>query len=850
MFGRWKAALLVGLFSACLSLIFFLGREVFSELEGLATAQTDDVRWNMSQLEVELQRVQLAAKDVMGADDADLAEFRTRFDIFYSRITTISQSPLYLSLRDDGDARKQITLATRFLEAVTPIVDGPNDALAVALPSIRNRIDALLPEIRTLALIGVEKFVQYSGARRSDISNTLRDLVVSVVALVMVLFATIAVILRLYRQGQTASEEIHVVKSRFEAAITSSLEAVLVVDTEGLIVEYNGAAEAIFKYTREDAIGTNMAALLVPNNITDHHPADGMKPYLQSSKHSVVGAGRMRMQGRRKTGEIFPVELSISLAETQDQRVYVSYLRDITSELEAEEELRKARDEARAGEIAKSDMLTVMSHEMRTPLHGILGSLSLIEHNNLTARQLRHLNSIAVSGDLLLSHVNDVLDLSRLDSLAPIPQRTTFDLRDMTRQLMDSLRSNAEKRGNALQVEFLTDDLHSVFGHRTELQQCLMNLIGNAIKFTEGGVIALEMEKVLDGEMVEFRISDTGIGISSSDLERIFEEFVTIDTDYSRENPGTGLGLAITRRLVEMIGGEIQADSIEGEGSLFTLRAPLPDSAEEEASLEPPRLLHLDKNLCEGLSILVVEDNRINRMILKDMLDDLGCDVVQAADGFQGIEEAKKRCFDLMFLDISMPGLDGVQTLSEIRQLEGASQDTPAVAITALAAEKDRNRILEADFLDVLTKPVTASQIESKICDLFGVGMIGTTARDLDEDIATDFVARFGQDIFDKSAQQLIAALKVFANELALSLCLTPELKKTAHQLSGSAAVLGQQCIGSILQQIESHDGNAWAQSKLSFVSRLEQEMRGRLKNETGNLARTRSDHSGDLDAR
>ena len=219
--------------------------------------------------------------------------------------------------------------------------------------------------------------------------------------MILILLLAIVVLVKFYRQGQRVSHDNEVVRSRFEAAVSSSLDAVLVVDTSGRIVEFNGAAETVFGYARDEALGGEMAAMIVPEHLREAHRR-GMARFIETGEQKVIGAGRVRLEGMRKSGEIFPVELSISLSEADGERVFVSFLRDITRELEAEEELRSARDKAQESEKAKSDLLTVMSHEMRTPLNGILGSLELINQDNLDARQKRHLNSISVSGELLV----------------------------------------------------------------------------------------------------------------------------------------------------------------------------------------------------------------------------------------------------------------------------------------------------------------------------------------------------------------------------------------------------------------------------------------------------------------
>lgn len=820
--NQWKVAFLSGFLAAFGLLIILLGRDVILDLEALATAQTDDIRWNMSQLEVELLRVQLAAQDPPDQAEHNLAAFRQRYDIFYSRVATLTQSPLHRAVRNDPQAAKRLTSAWTFLEEFTPLVDGPDVALIAGLPRVRARLDMLLPDIRGLALIGVENSVRRADLSRNDISSTLTDLAVAVFGLILALTFTIFVLVRLFKRGQIVSNENKIVKSRFEAAVSSSLDAVLVVDISGQIIEFNGAAEAVFGYARDQALGQDMVELLVPPEQRSAHKVL-MRKFLKTGGKSLAGGGRIRLEAMRKSGEVFPVELTISLAQTEEQAVFVSFLRDITNELKAEEELRSARDKAQAGEKAKSDLLTVMSHEMRTPLNGILGSLSLIQKEKLTKRQMRHLNSIGVSGELLLSHVNDVLDLSRLDAKISEPRQVEFDLPQMVTRLVESLRGNAKQHRNSVTTTLLCAEELMVRGYQTELQQCLVNLIGNAIKFNRDSEVTVEVEQLPQSNIFEFRVSDNGVGISGEDLDRIFDEFVTIDTAYARENQGTGLGLAITKRLVKAMGGDIEVDSIEGEGSLFSFRVPLRPVAGQSVIDPETHETETGASLA-GKSALVVEDNDINRMILTDMLNDLGCDVTEASDGYQGVEAAALADFDILLLDISMPGLDGIETLARIRSQAGAAGNTVAIAVTAHAALSERNRFLAAHFVDVLVKPVAPELLEEKVLAALTIEA-KLPAGDDYEDVTAQFIERFGQEMFDKSFRNTMQEVAELLQALALAQDLPAALIEDAHRLAGSTAILGFTELREALQLVEVYDGRHWPSDKHSHLENLQSQV-------------------------
>ncbi|GGX59716.1 hybrid sensor histidine kinase/response regulator [Tateyamaria omphalii] len=816
--GKKPITLFAGLLIAGLVFIIYLGRSVIEDLDALSTALHDDISWNMSQLEIETLNLGSAAHSATHDPNSDLSVFRKRYDIFYSRVTTLTQSAFYQAIRDDDEAQASLAATKAFLDVATPIVDSPDDVLRAALSDMQRQIEELRPQVRALALAGIKVFAEAETERRAEFSHTLVKLAASVLSLILLLLAALFILIKLHRRGQQVAHDNQVVRSRFEAAVSSSLDAVLVVDTNGRIVEFNGAAEAVFGFTRAEALGGDMAEMIVPGHLRDMH-RKGMARYLETGEQKVIGAGRIRLEALRKSGEVFPVELSISLSEADGERVFVSFLRDITPELEAEEELKTARDKAQESEKAKSDLLTVMSHEMRTPLNGILGSLALIEQDTLNERQKRHLNSISVSGELLLSHVNDVLDLSSLSSDAAPQPKVTFDLREMVQQMADSLAANAQARGNTLTIEFLSDDLGTVCGAKRSLQQCLINLIGNAIKFTSDGVVGLEIERLNDTDLVEIRVSDTGVGIAPENLERIFEEFVTIDTTYARENVGTGLGLAITKRLVEAMEGEIEADSVPGEGSLFTLRLPLRvDRSKARKGGQP--VVRTPAQLRAGNRVLVVDDNEINRMILIEMLRNIGFAVDEASDGYEAIEAVSSQRFDVLFLDISMPGIDGIETLDRIRKLDVDWSSLPTIAVTAHAAQKDHEAIAQASFADILVKPVRPEDLQTKLSSVLPSQHMN--GDDQKEDVAENqFREQFGEAKYQQVLGAFHSDLADLVATLAGAQVLNQDTRDHAHKLSGSAAVLGERVVHGILQEIEHCDEVEWRDRRDQYIRDL-----------------------------
>ncbi|MFV0303003.1 MAG: PAS domain S-box protein [Paracoccus sp. (in: a-proteobacteria)] len=783
----------------------------------MSNATIDNVSWNTSQLEVELLRAREAVIAAQRNPGGGLFEVRTRFDIFFSRVASMSESDLFMSLRNQPSSNALLVSTVAYLDRTVPLIDGPDDALHAALPELEAQLDALKAGVRRIALTGTQLYAAEDTARRGKVSRTLLELAAALFLLILALIVALAILTKLFRRGQRYARAIHAARSRFEAVITSSLDAVVVIGLDGKIVDFNGAGESVFGYTRDEVIGADMAEMIIPDHLRERHRA-GMKRYLDSGRSTVIGKRRMRLEGKRKSGEVFPLEVSVSLTEAGGEEVLVSFLRDITQELQAEDQLRRARDKARKSERAKTDLLTVMSHEMRTPLNGILGSLSLIDRSDLSERNKKHLQSIEVSGELLLSHVKDVLDLSSLTVENLRHRRGLFNLRDLITRVSASLQATAEAHGNRLTVNFLTPGLDVVKGHKGALQQCLVNLAGNAIKFTRNGVVSIEVERLRSGDMVEIRVADTGVGIAPENLDRIFEEFVTIDTAFSRDNAGTGLGLAITRRLVEAMGARIDAESEPGEGSLFTIRVSLPE-AEMPDSATPSEAEGSAFEIPAGRRALVVDDNEINRMILTDMLSDMGLAACQAADGFAAIKALKARPADILLLDISMPGIDGIETLARIRALPVDWSNLPAVAVTAHASKEDHDRIMSADFNCLLIKPVSPSSVRDAIgCAL---GLRAPVRHRQQQDPRSDFEQRFGKEKYDRALREMQSDAAALLGAIETAPGLTRDHRQAAHRLAGSAAVLGQQDIWDKLQQLQYLDLEAPPEARTERIAAL-----------------------------
>ncbi len=785
--------------------IVWLARDISRQIDDLATANSDNLEYALSQVEVEffaLENAVLRARTASGP--GELAQVRRRFDIFYSRVSTLRDGALYAPLREEGSFSSVIEDAWSFLQRYVPEVDGDDARLAAALPAMDEDITLLRPGLRTLGISGIALFSLEADSRRAAVGATLQQVAFVAFALMLALFALVVMLLALIRRSQRAVTRMRMTSSRLSAVISTSLDGVLVVNRQGLVLDFNGAAEAIFGYAREEAIGRPMADLIVPDHMRAAHDA-GMKRYLDTGERKVIGTGRVQLDAKRKSGEVFPVELSISTARSEVGEIFVSFIRDISARVAAEQELMRARDDALAGEKAKADLLAVMSHEMRTPLNGLLGTMELLDGTALDDAQRNYLRIMGTSGELLLHHVNDVLDISRLDSGMAQLAIAPFDLPRLLQDLVDGQSAAARARGNRLVLAPVPEGIACVSGDAMRLQQVLLNLVGNAIKFTGNGEIAVEVDQVPATGELEFRVTDTGIGIAEADRERIFDDFVTLDASYGRRAGGTGLGLGITRRTVAAMGGTIGVESEAGEGSLFWVRLPLPATtattaatsvAADDAPAEP-----------DACDVLIVEDNAINRTVARAMLERFGHRVDEASDGAQGVEAASDCAYDLILMDISMPTMDGVQATRAIREGQGASRDARIVALTAHALPADIERFRAAGLDDTLIKPISRQGLARILGDTSAAEAAAGPPL-VREDVVADLVAQLG----DAHVARLIHSF--LAEGDATVAALPDDLDKAAaalHRLAGSAGVFGAAHLGDHLARLETlaRDGRA-----------------------------------------
>lgn len=540
-------------------------------------------------------------------------------------------------------------------------------------------------------------------------------------------------------RARAESQRVDALRAQLAAIVESSNDAIVGKTPEGIITHWNKSAEKIYGYAADEVIGQSVTMLAPPELHAEIH---AMLEKIRKGE-TIVNHESRRI---RKDGTMIDVELTLSPIRDDAGNIsgVSTIARDITERKQNEEELRRykdhleeevqqrtadlvlARNAAEAANQAKSVFLASMSHELRTPLNAILGFSSIMRKDSgLREDQRQNLDIINRSGGHLLTLINDVLEMAKIEAGRVQLDEAPFDLGAMVRDVTDMMQIRAQEKSLRLLIDQDSRFPRFIVGDEARLRQILINLVGNAVKFTQQGGVTIRLgtkHNAISHLLIE--VEDSGAGISPEDQQRVFEPFVQLGAQ--GDNKGTGLGLTITRQFVQLMGGTISLQSTPGTGSLFRIELPLREAAETDVIQVHASTTGEVVGLAPGqpvYRILIVEDQRDNQLLLSKLMESVGFQVKVAEDGEQGVQQFQQWHPHFIWMDRRMPVMDGLEAARRIRKLPGGSE-VKIVAVTASAFQEQRAEMLEAGMDDFVRKPYRSSEIYDCLSRQLGVSYV------------------------------------------------------------------------------------------------------------------------------
>ena len=514
------------------------------------------------------------------------------------------------------------------------------------------------------------------------------------------------------------------------------------------------------------------------------------------------------------------LQLIISIAVFSiDNIQLVERLTDYTHNLEEKvsertQELELAKFHAEQSSKSRSEFLANMSHEIRTPMNGVLGMMELLKETALNEQQLEYVGVAENSGNIMLVIINDILDLSKVESGKLVIEDEKFNLQETIDDLVSLFSKELKEKGVDLLVSIDSDIPNHLLGGQTRFSQVLINLLGNAKKFTNSGEISLTLTlNNISNDDVDLLVSvkDSGIGIAEKSIDKIFESFEQAEINTTRHYGGTGLGLTLCKKLINMMGGDIHVKSKLGEGSDFYFNIKMKQISEEENTVHHRRASDFNYNA----NVLVVEDNEVNQMVATGMLKNIGCDITIAENGQLGLDEIQKSDFDIILMDINMPVLNGCDATIKYREHEPENEHLPIIALTANILAEDVDTYYEAGMDDYISKPFSADMIRSVLNKWAPQTKVVNESGRRDSDTLSDSssidnakveeLKNMMGDAYEDLVNTYIKRSTGLKDAIIKNKKNTENLIHEVHSLKGSSGTMGAKKLHSICEAFEMH---------------------------------------------
>ena len=523
-----------------------------------------------------------------------------------------------------------------------------------------------------------------------------------------------------FAQQKQLEQQLRINEKRYRDLFNYSQAFIFTHDLNGKILSVNPAICEKLGYTANELIGRMITDFVPKNDLVNFNSA-----YLNTVKEKGNAKGIFRLIGKTDK-KSFLLYQNYKVQEDGIEPYIIGFSQDITEHIKIEKELRKTKKNIEDSANAKEFFLANMSHEIRTPLTGLLGITSLLSKTTLNEQQQKYTGLISSSANTLLSIVNDILDIEKISSGKFELEHIPFKLEDKMRSTIQTFQFKAEEKNISLVFKSNVADNLIVIGDPSRLGQIMNNLLSNALKFTNSGGIYINVyyyKNAHKSTILEFEVSDTGIGIKPDKLHDIFNPFVQAASNTSRKFGGTGLGLSICKELIEMHGGSISVKSVVNAGTTFTFYIPYEKG--DASMLAAEQDADIDFKSLTGLNILVAEDWELNQFLVQHILESWGCKVTIVNNGKEAVDIMKVQPFDLVLMDIHMPEMDGLTATKKIRGFKDKTRaSTPIIALTANALKRDQQQYLEGGMNDCVTKPYTEEKLFNKISKIINPNSI------------------------------------------------------------------------------------------------------------------------------
>ncbi|MBF0342231.1 MAG: PAS domain S-box protein, partial [Magnetococcales bacterium] len=513
-------------------------------------------------------------------------------------------------------------------------------------------------------------------------------------------------------------------EERFRSVTLSIRDAIIAVDQDQTIIFWNKGAEVLFGYSREEILGKKLLPLIPTRHVSAHR--EGFRRFTQTGQGPMLGQ-TSELTGLKKNGQEFPLEISLnSWTHADGPRFFSAVIRDITERKQTEETLLAAKESAEAANRAKSLFLANMSHEIRTPMNTIIGMGYLLSQTPLTPGQHSRMRKIQSAAETLLGIINDILDFSKIEAGRMELEHLPFQLNEVLEKVAGMVAMRAEEKGLEILFAQPADLPRALIGDALRLEQILINLGTNAVKFTHAGEIVFRVEALETTEeqvRMRFAVRDSGIGLTEAQIDGLFQPFAQADSSTTRHYGGTGLGLAICKSLVNQMDGSFTVISAPGEGSEFSFAIPLKRQTQNLSST-PPTFL----STTGPLRVLVVDDNDSARQILSEMVQGLECRVTTTGSGQEALEEmarvknAREQPYDVILLDWQMPEMNGIETAQRIRAATGQNSSL-VIMVTAFGRQEVMKEARNIGVHGFMLKPVTPSVLLNTMQEALGKGL-------------------------------------------------------------------------------------------------------------------------------